>query len=285
MCRMADECDLVVIDSTTGDAYLKEAKAKNAGAILADSVADMVAKILAKVSSGDCKCIKHLKIIGHGSEGRLIVGSGKTAEKGKHINGKAEDWEPELKKLKNIFCKNAEIEICACFFGATQAGVDKLAKIADVTGATAVGYNVYTWPGGEPKKGTKGYKKMAVKPGKPKPKAVDRAESKLPTLKGLYSRVPALLRGPGASLTVGRTTIRDPRQLKALSESIDPRRVNGAILGGADDIKIRIADTRGRRYAGFLCEDFRVMRVETRPHEFVALGAMAREWLRDVARR
>src|SRR5215472_4634919 len=131
--QMAKECEFVVVDSTVEQGqdgeYLKKARQDNPGAILADSVKDMVDKILAKSDRDQCDCIKKLKIIGNGTIGEIHIGTGRKApgpEKringnntdmdGKNVGEDRKEWEATLAQLKPKFCKGAEVEILACLF-------------------------------------------------------------------------------------------------------------------------------------------------------------------------
>jgi len=121
--------------------YLLSSLKNNPNAILASSKKDMMKKLKEKVKKDKC-CINKLKIKGHGDDGNISVGAGKTNEKSKYINGdpkdkgiyNKDDWQKELKELKGLLCKDAEIELNGCNVGSGDVGRFKLEEIAKFFG-------------------------------------------------------------------------------------------------------------------------------------------------------
>lgn len=104
--------------------YLKDA-------IKAESVEDMVAKVLASLEAGDC--IKSLALVGHGASGNVSVGDGSRWKPGKHIDGNRAEWEKPLTKLCDKFCKEAEeieILLLGCDTGVCDGGAQKMFDLA-----------------------------------------------------------------------------------------------------------------------------------------------------------
>jgi hypothetical protein len=300
---MGKECEFTVIDSTVEDGkdgeYLKQARKDNSGSsgtVLADSLKDMVDKILAKFDKDKCDCIKKLRIIGHGSEGLIIVGKGRHGDDAaKRINNAQSEWEEQLKRLKPKLCKKAEIEILACFFGAGEKGAKKLAALANVLDATVIGYNVYTTPGGYPKK-VDGWKKVVASPGKP-PEKVDKVETKLPTFKSrdstfrrLQQRTPNrvwVTSGSANTLSREVSTIfvmEDGDNIRALLKQIDSiRAVDASLLGGCVDAELWI-QYRGMRAQRFeVTDDYQHIGVPGAINRVHSISNCGQSWLRELA--
>jgi len=229
--------------------YLKKAKADNAGAVIADSVEAMVDGILKKMANQGCPCIKGLRIIGHGSEGKIIIGKGRAGDDPKkRINGDKSEWEEQLKRLQKKFCKKAKVEFLACWFGAGDKGAKKLSLLADFLDVTTSGWNIPLKPGGYPDESKKGAKEVIAKPKKPA-KKVDRVESRLPRF---ASSIPALLPPARGQLTLALASgldtsieralrIDDPDDIRNLLGEVDMRSaVDARLAGGLVDAVIYV---------------------------------------------
>src|SRR5262249_45049470 len=70
---------------------------------------------------------------GHGSPGCIGTGDGETYQPGNHINNNRKEWEPQLSKLCDKFCKDApeiEILLLGCDTGVCDDGAAKLYELA-----------------------------------------------------------------------------------------------------------------------------------------------------------
>lgn len=297
---MAKECEFVVVDSTADEGqngeYLKKARKDNAGSILADSLKDMVDKILAKFDRDKCDCIKKLKIIGHGSEGLIIIGNGRNPDDPKkRINDKQGEWEDELKRLKPQLCKKAEVEILSCFFGAGDKGAKKLSAMADVLGTTVIGYNVYTQPGGYPEQ-KEGWQKVVAKPGKPA-KKVDKVESRLPSLKtsrsefiSLQSHLPAAI-----CITCGSSDapfegvpkflfIKDSDNIRAMLAQVDGTQyVDVRLIGGSIDAELWVCNAASVSGRFEITDDFQHIGNPGQLSRFHPISRCGQVWFRQLA--
>ena len=136
--RMKDDCpDVEKYDN----GYLLFSLKHNPNAILVSSKKDMMAQLKEHAKKEKC-CIQKLKIKAHGDDGNISVGAGKTNEESKYINGdpsnedvyNKDDWQKELKDLKALFCKDAEIELNGCDVGSGDVGRYKMEEIAKFFG-------------------------------------------------------------------------------------------------------------------------------------------------------
>jgi Domain of unknown function (DUF4347) len=125
------ECDIIVVEKTESDnGYDWWYGFFTGGEIYAESVADLVTKVLAHVTEENC-CIKSLTIVGHGCPGTISVGNGQSGtDRNKEIDGNEDVWGPELDKLKPHLCEGATLYLRGCNVGADAQGADKLHAIA-----------------------------------------------------------------------------------------------------------------------------------------------------------
>lgn len=131
---MPTPVDIDVVDATEGDGFIDGMADLTENPIRVNGKRDMVDKILARLKPGEC--IRRLSIHGHGNEGNISIGGGRTLQYCKRINGHRAEWEPELSRLKGKFCPDAVLILNGCNVGAGQSGADKLAEVADVLGVT-----------------------------------------------------------------------------------------------------------------------------------------------------
>jgi hypothetical protein len=164
------EVTINVVESSDNDNTFLPKTADNVdGEIRADSVRDMVDKVLGRLGAGDC--IKQLNLIGHGAPGDISVGAGMSSIAGKQINGDDADWEDQVRRLKGKFCEGAELRLLGCNTGVCDAGAAKLHKLANLLGVTVKGTNRNVYPADYGKDGFIGGDGtlVGVEPGKPDP--------------------------------------------------------------------------------------------------------------------
>jgi len=162
------EVDITVVEDTENDnGYDWLSGALTAGEIDAESVEDMVDKILEKL--GDDDCIRSLTIIGHGSPGNISVGDGQGHEEGGHMaTWNQDEWKDQIDRLQGRFCEDAVVTLRGCNTGAEEDGANLLALLADcldVTVRAPTGTCNALWAGGEWVTATPG------SPPEPKPSA------------------------------------------------------------------------------------------------------------------
>jgi|GEM_PF-3421027 len=212
------ECNLTVIDASTNDnSFLGDARRNNPGAIDITSLTDMVDKLIAAATNGNC-CIKHLKIIGHGWAGGIVVGNGQDSnDPAKRIDLSKSEWEAELTRLKAKLCPGATIELYGCHVGADAAGAKKLQEIADVTGATVTAPTGKVYGDGTKENSPD----QTARPGQPAPLPVPApAEGKTCKDKGKVApeELQTLQDQPVTSLVVVSGMVEPPSQFGAIPE-------------------------------------------------------------------
>lgn len=125
----------VVIDATSPDGYLDNARAGNplAGAIrdVAEAVRNLAA--CATPSHGSSPA----SIVGHGTEGLIAVGCGLSPAPGQELSLEtATQWTPQLAQLKGLV---SSLALYGVQVGAGQNGADLLFQIAQVIDAPVYG--------------------------------------------------------------------------------------------------------------------------------------------------
>jgi len=299
---MGAECELTVISEDDPDdpeedrRYLNKARKDNPGSITAGSLEDMVDKILKRMEKDGCDCIKKLRIIGHGSEGKIIIGKGRDGtDAKKRINDKKSEWEDQLAKLKPKFCKKARVEFLACWFGAGEKGAKKLSDLADHMGVTAVGYNVRLIEGGYPDKKKPGWKEVVAKPGKPAEKT-DRVGIRLPSLKAPRSEFAAFGKNipdalcvisglrPVSVADLPRALYIDDRDnIRALLGQIEYRKVVDArMVGGCVDARLLVV-RNGVATVYDITDDFEHVGPPRQLRRVHPLSPCGRAWIRQLA--
>jgi Domain of unknown function (DUF4347) len=303
------------IDPGDDGKFIRDAmKAKeNRGAIIADSVEDMVTKILKRLdeNKNNCNCIKLLRIIAHGSPGSISVGNGRFGkDDDKLINSKEEkgiittnqkSWEPHLKKLKGKFCKKGEIEFLSCYFGAGEAGRQKLQAVAKVTGTKASGYNTVIKPGGEPASQTdKRFRKVTADPDDknppPKADAFESSRSRLspgkPPMRALQITPPramAIVSGkvefvPSLEGLPPACIIDDPDAIQAMLLQINTlRTIDVGGMGGTVDARLLVQKSDGSNEAYQLREDYFHIGSGRHLSRFHRVSDIGRQWFRQLA--
>ncbi len=115
-------CRITVVEKATqNDPYNWWSAAIRSGESKAESVKDMVDKVLTRLGEGDS--IDRLTLIGHGSPGNLSMGDGKGHEAGKHIGiGNQDEWLDDLDRLKGRFSAGALLTLRGCSTGKGQEG-------------------------------------------------------------------------------------------------------------------------------------------------------------------
>lgn len=293
------ECSYTVIDSnTTDNSFLGDARRNNPGAIGVDSLRDMVDKLVAAANRDGC-CIKHLKIIGHGWAGGIVVGNGQDSnDASKRIDLSKAEWEAELTRLKAVLCPDATIELFGCHVGADEAGAKKLKEIADVTGATVTAPTGKVWGDGTKEDSPD----QTARPGEPQPAPIPApAEGKTCKDKGMVAaeQLVQLKQAPPSSLAVISGMITQqvaavPRHLqvtpapsvRALLDQIDtsnPRDVRH--VGAAVNAVVYGLDANGVATAGpfIIINEFGLIGVRGDWTGFCPISPLGQEWFRQLA--
>ena len=103
---MAELRVTVVEKAGQNDPYNWWSAKLRSGESKAESVKDMVDKVLARLGENDSIC--RLTLIGHGSPGNLSMGDGKGSEVGKHIGiDNPDEWIDEITRLCGRFTDGA----------------------------------------------------------------------------------------------------------------------------------------------------------------------------------
>jgi hypothetical protein len=119
------EKEFTFIDAEqAGDKALSAGANVNPNAKDATSVRDLVNKTLNNLGPDDC--IKSLTIIGHGHQGYIGVGAGKTkdrpaGQKSISLENIAQ-WEPQIRRLFCRFCDDGELILWGCAIGGDMRG-------------------------------------------------------------------------------------------------------------------------------------------------------------------
>jgi len=118
---MAELRITVVEKATQDDRYNWWSARMRSGESKAESVKDMVDKVLARLGEDDS--ILRLTLIGHGSPGNLSMGDGKSREVGKHIGiDNPDEWVDELERLRDRFSSDALLTLRGCKAGEGSRG-------------------------------------------------------------------------------------------------------------------------------------------------------------------